>query len=148
MTYVFVKHRRDGKYEIRFRAREREDYQRLRMGLYAYVPADKYRFDSYARTWVVEGEYGKEIERWLAVAIEVFNPTVEFFCEREEAWRDTVKEAYRTLHVQPSAPWEVVQGAYNILIDLCRDPGQRKRIDEAYERLRQELTKDGSSEGE
>jgi hypothetical protein len=146
VTFVFVKHRHDGKYEIRFRAREREDYRRMLMSLYAYVPRNMHEFDSKARTWVVEGKCQREIERWLARMIEELNPSVEFFCEREEAWNEAVSESYRILHLLPSAPWEVVQGTYNILIDICRDPGQRARVDEAYERLRKELKKDDSSE--
>lgn len=146
MTYIFVKHRRDGNYEVRFRAREREDYGLLRMSLYAFLPADKYSFDHKARTWVVEGEYGKEIERWLAQMVEALNPSVEFICERHDAWENAVEESYRTLHVTPGAPWDVVRSAYLTLVALCRttdgDPDRLERVNVAYERLRQEFKKD------
>jgi hypothetical protein len=152
VTHIFVKHRQDGKYEVRFSAREREDYRRLRGSLYAYISADKYEFDHKARTWVVEGECGKEIERWLARMIEDLSPSVEFFCERQDTWEEAVKESYRVLHLRPSAPWEMVHAAYLSLIELWRtrdgDMGRLERIKAAYERLRQELKKDDSSESE
>lgn len=151
MTFVFVKHRKDGKYEIRFRAREREDYQRLRMGLYAYVPADMYKFDHKARTWLVEGKCKREIERWLATVIEDLNPTVEFFCERQDAWKEAVEESYRALHVTPGAPWEVIRGAYYGLVEHygksegANDSTERAHV--AYGRLRAVFEEGDSSDG-
>ena len=112
MTHIFVKHRQDGQYEVRFGAREREDYRRRRGSLYVHIPADKYEFDHKARTWFVEGECGKEIERWRARMIEDLDPSVEFFYERHDVWEEAVKESYRTLHILPSAPWDVVRSTY------------------------------------
>jgi hypothetical protein len=152
VTYVFVKHRRDGKYEIRFRARDREDYRQLLMSLQAYVSVDSRAFDFQAKTWLVEGKCQREIERWLARVVEDLNPSVEFFCERQDAWKEAVEESYRTLHVLPSAPWQVVRGAYHGLVELYRttdgEPGRLERVNVAYERLKEEFEKDDSSERE
>ena len=152
MTYIFVKHRHDGKYEIRFRAREREDYRQLLMSLQAYVSIDSRAFNFQAKTWLIEGKCQREIERWLARVVEELNPSVEFFCERQDAWKETVEESYRTLHVTPSAPWEVVRNAYAGLIELYRttdgEPSRLERVNVAYERLREELKKNDSSEGD
>lgn len=146
MTYLFVKHRQDSKYEIRFTSDNDRYYRRMLLGLRAFVPLDARGYDSAARTWVVEGRCGKEVERWVARVVEDLSPAVEFICERQDAWEAAAKESYRSLHLQPSAPWEVVHAAYLSLIELWRttdgDPGRLERINAAYERLRQEFEKD------
>ena len=55
MTYIFVRHRRDGKYEVRFTAENDRYYRRMLLSLRAYIPLAAREFDSKARTWVVEG---------------------------------------------------------------------------------------------
>jgi hypothetical protein len=147
MTYIFVKHRTDGKYEIRFNTRSSRDYRQMLAALRAYVPASRRTFRNSSRTWVIENTCGNEVELWLARMIEDLNPAVEFFCERDKAWDATVEESYRTLHVLPSAPWEVVRSAYYALGGLCQANGsdggeQLERINAAYETLMAELKKD------
>jgi hypothetical protein len=119
--------------------------------LYVYVPTNMHAFDAGARTWVVDEKCGKEIDLWLKRVIEDINPTVEFFCARNEAIDAVIQESYRTLHVLPSAPWQVVRDAYLSLVRLCHEPGgdtveQLERINKAYETLRSELQKDGLEE--
>lgn len=152
MTYVFVRHRRDGKYEVRFNAEQTQDYRRMLSSLKTYFDPTARVYDYKSRTWLVEDKSGHDVDRWRAKMVEELNPLMEFVCERHEAWEEAIEESYRTLHVQPGAPWEVVQGAYNILADLCHapggDPGRLAQIDIAYERLRVELKKADSSEPE
>lgn len=146
MTYIFVRHRLDGKYDIRFNAGQTHDYRRMLLSLKTYFGPDTRVYDSNSRTWLVEDKSGNDVDRWRAKMIEELNPLMEFVCEREEAWKGAVKEAYRTLHITPVAPWEVVHAAYLSLIELWRttdgDPGRLERLNAAYERLRQEFEKD------
>jgi hypothetical protein len=103
MTYIFVKHRMDGKYEVRFSAESGRDYRRMLLGLRVYVPGSMRAFKEQTRTWVVEARCGKEVELWLARMIEDINPAAELYCERNEAGEAAVSENYRTLHVLPTA---------------------------------------------
>jgi hypothetical protein len=147
MTYIFVKHRADGKYEVRFTAQSGRDYRHLLMALRAYVPESMRTFRCLSRTWVIENQCRHEVELWVVKMTEEVNPAVEFFCERDKAWDATVEESYRTLHVLPSAPWEVVRSAYYALGGLCQADGsdggeQLERLNAAYETLMAELKRD------
>jgi hypothetical protein len=150
MTYIFVRHRRDGKYEVRFNAEQTQDYRRMLLSLKTYFPVVAREYNSKLRTWLIEDKSGNEVDRWRAKMVEELNPLMEFVCERQDVWEAAIQESYRTLHVLPSAPWDVVHGAYLVLGALCRTtdagPDQLERINVAYERLRQEFEKDDSAE--
>lgn len=150
MTYIFVRHRLDGKYDVRFNAERTQDYRRMLLSLKTYFDPTARTYDPRARTWLVEDKSGNDVDRWRAKMIEELNPLMEFVCERHDAWEDAVKESYGALHVQPGAPWEVVRSAYLALIALYHttegDPDRLERINVAYERLREEFEKDGQAE--
>jgi hypothetical protein len=147
MTYIFVKHRRDGKYEVRFNAEQTQDYRRMLLSLKTYFDPTARAYDPRTRTWLVEDKSGNDVDRWRAKMVEELNPLMEFVCERQDAWEEAVKESYRVLHLQPSAPWDVVRSAYLTLLALHRttdaEPSQLERVNVAYERLRQEYKQEG-----
>lgn len=150
MTYIFIKHRRDRKYEVRFNAEQTRDYRLILLSLKTHFDPTARVYDPRTRTWLIEDKSGNDVDRWRAKMVEELCPLMEFVCERQKVWEEAIEESYRTLHVLPSAPWEIVQSAYNILADLCTAPGgDRSRlaqIETAYERLRKELKEDESSE--
>lgn len=149
--YIFVKHRTDGKYEVRVAAQSSRDYKQMIMSLRIYVPESMRTFKHLPRTWVIENQCRNEVGLWVVKMTEALDPTVEFFCERDGAWEATVGESYRTLHVLPSAPWEVVRNAYEGLVEIYHvrgggDREQLERLHAAYDKLRNELRKGDSGE--
>lgn len=90
MTCVFVKHRRDGKYEIRFNAERTQDYRRMLLSLKTYFGPSSRVYDSKSRTWLVEDKSGKDVDLWRAKMVEELNPLMEFVCECHDAWEDAV----------------------------------------------------------
>lgn len=146
MTYIFIRHRRDGKYEVRFNAEQTQDYRLMLLCLRAYFDPTARVYDPTSRTWLVEDKSGKDVDRWRDRMAQEFNSVIEFFCEREEAWKDEITEAYRILHLLPSAPREVVRNAYACLLELCHGSEQAERLNRAFEILRQESKRDDSSE--
>jgi hypothetical protein len=138
MTYIFLKHRGDGNYDLRIRALNTSDYRQMLTRLEAYIPSSSRKFDVETRTWNIQGEYKREIELWVAGVIEQLNPLYEFYCERHEAWESKVAESYRTLHLAPGAPQEVVKAVYHQLVKTYRLDGgdSDNRLDtlsDAYE---------------
>jgi hypothetical protein len=93
VTYIFVRHRRDGKYEVRFNAEQTQAYRRMLSSLKTYFDPTSRAYDPRTRTWLVEDKSGNDVDRWRAKMVEELNPLMEFVCERQDAWEEAVKES-------------------------------------------------------
>jgi hypothetical protein len=138
MSYIFLKHRADGKFDLRINALNNGDYRRMVARLKAYIPSSARAFDMNSKTWAIQEEYQREIDLWVARVMEELNSSHQFYCERLDAWNAKVAESYRLLHLRVGAPREVVTAAYQQLVVLRRmdEEGsheQAEKLDKAYE---------------
>jgi len=87
--------------------------------LKAKVPARFRRWNEEEKVWVVNEEYANEVERLVKKFFEVEMD------KEVDGW-------YATLHLRPSAPFELVVAAYETLLETLEDEAEKAKVRVAY----------------
>ncbi len=150
MTTIFIT--RDGQQDFHVKLQSRDTYvfKLLIETLKSFVNPCYRFYDPGTRKWVVGAPASQSLHRWLAYARATFNARIEWIGEAdadpEREWtpkepaRPKAVDPYKTLHLLPSAPPEVVKAAYRALAvlnhpDKGGDEEAMKRLNAAYQKL-------------
>ncbi len=153
MTAIFITKASDGAHSVRLSSHDTYTFKMMIEALKDYVPACHRVYVPDRKTWRVDGYAHDCLHGWLAYARATFNARIEWIggatYEDYEAEcpppytpppRPKPVDPYKTLHLLPSAPPEVVKAAYKALAmklhpDHGGDTEEMQRLNAAYRRL-------------
>ena len=151
MTKIYVAKASNGAHTVRLSSRDADTFKMLIEALKDYVPASHRIYVPDRKTWRVDADAHDELRAWLAYARATFNARIEWISGEADAdpdaeWTPSSKprpkpiDPYRTLHLLPSAPPEVIRAAYKALAmkhhpDHGGDTAAMQKINAAFKVL-------------
>jgi DnaJ-like protein len=143
MTIITVKDQFDGTYTVRLRGGD--DFDSIIESLKAIIPAFARSYDPDLRCWkIFEKHYLKEwleaLDYFSDVKVEWASTKRQYQAPPRKAWVDPKAEAFKALHLLPSAPPELVKAAYKTLAllhhpDRVGDHSKMIEVNTAYDTL-------------
>ncbi len=150
MTTIIIA--RDGQQDFHVKLQSGDSYvfKSLIDALKNFVSPVYRKYEPNARKWVVGEPATESFRGWLAYARTTFNARIEWigeaYADPESEWtpppppRPKPVDPYKTLHLLPSAPPEVIKAVYKVLAmkhhpDHGGSEETMKRLNEAYGRL-------------
>jgi hypothetical protein len=150
-TIIYVTCDGQQDYHVKLQSRDTYVFKLLIETLKSFVNPCYRFYDPGTRKWVVGEPATESFRRWLSYARTTFNAQVQWIggeadADPEAEWtpppppRPKPVDPYKTLHLLPSAPPEVVKAAYKALAmklhpDHGGDTEAMQRINDAYRRL-------------
>ncbi len=152
MTTIFISRGYSG-YHIKLKSDEQQAFRLCIDTLKSFISPGQRSYNPPTREWFVDEDATDQMRRWLSYAETMIGARVEWI--GGEAYEDYEAECpppytppprpkpvdpYKTLHLLPSAPPEVVKAAYRTLAQIHHpDHGgsdeTMKRLNEAYGKL-------------